>query len=657
MKAISQLLLSFLANAGWQVALIVAAAAVGAWSIHFLAPRRRHALWVAALFMSFGLPLLTCARLITTEQVSSPASSATAIKEISTPAIVEAGRSFEPNPVAVPMSAETPNRFLKINAGLAVSLAGFYLLFLLYRSLRLIGAWRRTRVIKRSAHEISLNEEHEKIFVRCQSAIGVRRVEIRSSAAVSVPLTVGIRRPLVILPERLLVSAEADVLMSAVGHELVHVLRRDYLLNLIYELIYLPLSFHPAAAMMRRKIHQTRELSCDELVTEKLLAAEVYAHSLVQLAGSAVPFGRQATLTVGITDADILEVRVMSLLRKPKLNVRRKKLSLIAAVSLLAVPLVAASAFGVRLDIKSTDVNAPASSQSSDDLLQSQPEKTSLPVSDQDQDQAKRREQREQREAEEKKRAESEKKGEGQASESEMRARREYEEKELRERESSVERELKEKAELDPQLRAELEERARHQEEEIKAKLVARTALARMAKITMEQAIQIANSQNPGKVMDCFLVGQGWESPGKLGKDGHALYHVVIVSPDETNPMITHVMVNALDGTILKTEREERGKENARPGISGGVLNNKAISMPSPEYPAIARAAQASGTVTVQVTVDEQGNVIAARAVAGHPLLQAASVGAARQAKFSPTLLSGEPVKITGVLVYNFVVQ
>ena len=55
------------------------------------------------------------------------------------------------------------------------------------------------------------------------------------------------------------------------------------------------------------------------------------------------------------------------------------------------------------------------------------------------------------------------------------------------------------------------------------------------------------------------------------------------------------------------------------------------------------------------VTVDEDGNVISAAAVSGHPLLRAASVKAAREAKFAPVLLSGQPVKFTGVLVYNFV--
>jgi TonB family protein len=89
--------------------------------------------------------------------------------------------------------------------------------------------------------------------------------------------------------------------------------------------------------------------------------------------------------------------------------------------------------------------------------------------------------------------------------------------------------------------------------------------------------------------------------------------------------------------------------------ISGGVLNGKAISKPQPAYPAVAKAVHASGTVTVQVTIDESGNVVAASAVSGHPLLQAAAVAAARQAKFSPTLLDGKPVKVTGVLIYNFV--
>ena len=88
--------------------------------------------------------------------------------------------------------------------------------------------------------------------------------------------------------------------------------------------------------------------------------------------------------------------------------------------------------------------------------------------------------------------------------------------------------------------------------------------------------------------------------------------------------------------------------------ISGGVLNGKAVSKPLPAYPPVAKAASAQGTVTVQVVVDERGRVTSAQAVSGNPLLQQAAVAAARQAQFSPTLLSGQPVRVSGVITYNF---
>ena len=91
--------------------------------------------------------------------------------------------------------------------------------------------------------------------------------------------------------------------------------------------------------------------------------------------------------------------------------------------------------------------------------------------------------------------------------------------------------------------------------------------------------------------------------------------------------------------------------------IKGGGLNGKAISLPTPEYPAIARQAQASGAVTVQVTVDEEGNVVSAEATSGHPLLRAAAVTAAQKAKFSQTKLNGQLVKVSGVLTYFFTLQ
>ncbi|HEV2904212.1 MAG TPA: TonB family protein, partial [Pyrinomonadaceae bacterium] len=167
--------------------------------------------------------------------------------------------------------------------------------------------------------------------------------------------------------------------------------------------------------------------------------------------------------------------------------------------------------------------------------------------------------------------------------------------------------------------------------------------LAQGAVISMDRAIQIATSKYPGKVLACSL--------GR-DKDGPVFYHLVIIVSEGDKTTTKYVWVSAVDGTIIKTEDERKVSP-----ISAGTLNGKAISLPNPEYPPIARAANASGEVTVQITVDKQGNVIAATAVGGHPLLQGAAVTAARQAKFSPTYLEGQPVVVKGQLVYNFVIQ
>jgi len=86
--------------------------------------------------------------------------------------------------------------------------------------------------------------------------------------------------------------------------------------------------------------------------------------------------------------------------------------------------------------------------------------------------------------------------------------------------------------------------------------------------------------------------------------------------------------------------------------ISGGVLNGKAVFFAVPEYPSGSRE---SGQVMVQILIDEQGTVISAKAVEGPESLREAAVNAASKSRFTPTRLSGQPVKVIGIVVYNFV--
>lgn len=91
--------------------------------------------------------------------------------------------------------------------------------------------------------------------------------------------------------------------------------------------------------------------------------------------------------------------------------------------------------------------------------------------------------------------------------------------------------------------------------------------------------------------------------------------------------------------------------------VSIGVVTGKMLNKPNLPYPPIAKAIGAQGPVAVQVVIDETGRVISARAISGNPTLRAAAEQAALQARFSPTLLSLQPVKASGTITFNFMLQ
>ena len=91
--------------------------------------------------------------------------------------------------------------------------------------------------------------------------------------------------------------------------------------------------------------------------------------------------------------------------------------------------------------------------------------------------------------------------------------------------------------------------------------------------------------------------------------------------------------------------------------VSSLVLTGKVISKPVPPYPIIAKQVGVQGVVTVEILIDERGRVISAQATSGHALLRQAAQQAALQAVFSPTQLNGQPVKVSGVITYNFMLH
>ena len=91
--------------------------------------------------------------------------------------------------------------------------------------------------------------------------------------------------------------------------------------------------------------------------------------------------------------------------------------------------------------------------------------------------------------------------------------------------------------------------------------------------------------------------------------------------------------------------------------VSKGPITGEATYLPKPAYPPIAKSMGAKGPVSVQVLIDETGKVVSATAVSGHPTLLHVAQRAALQARFKPTRLGDQPVKVSGVITYNFVLQ
>ena len=496
MKMSNEVLLTFLLNAVWQVALIAALAAAGSWLMRNALARHHHWVWVGALCLAFVVPMVTSSRALF-DQSSAIANTSLAREGVGS-------RPFEFRPEISTPTTTTSSTF-QLNQTLGWALLILYGAFLLYRILNLVQAWLTTRSIRRSAVDVEADARVESIIRNCERELGTpaREVRVMRSETLPVPVTIGLLRPVIILPDSLLREGNSDLLTSAIGHEFIHVARRDYLLNFIYELLFLPISFHPAAALLRRRVKQTRELCCDELVAERILNAEVYARSLVTLASSAPPLRRlSVTTTVGIADADILEARIMSLLKKPELKTRWKKLWLVAVSLLLLVPSIAAAAFAIRFEVEPF-------------------------AQDPAQQETKKRQQ----------------------------------ETELGKREGQVTDEMKMRMSNDPELRKTM---ARKMEMELEARAAAEAAMVRLAKINMDQAIQVATSHQPGKVLLCSLGAKGWEEPGKLGKDGVVFFHVIIAN--EGSEGSTHVWINAVDGSFMKSEKElPRKARSAQP--------------------------------------------------------------------------------------------
>lgn len=362
MGRISEFAMHCLVNAAWQIAAVAIGASICARLLRNAAAGYRHALWVASLMLSLALPLwglLDSQRGAPLNTAERPAVAVPARESMTSTPDPSPAPAVTANAAASGLRLEDLLRTLRqpvvTSSSLALGIALAYALFLLYRFGVLCRGWMQAQGFRRSACDRELSPLLASVGERCQEAFGLQHVPLLFSTSATTPATVGAWKPVIILPGSLYASTSEETLATMLGHEMAHIARRDYALNLVYEFLFLPISFHPLAVLVKRQIGRTRELACDDMVTERLLEPEAYARSLVRVAGALVLPAGQA-LTLGVFDADILEERIMKLTQNTRrLGARASRLLAICAFSLLCVTCIAISTFSFDLRTDGTD--------------------------------------------------------------------------------------------------------------------------------------------------------------------------------------------------------------------------------------------------------------------------------------------------------------
>jgi beta-lactamase regulating signal transducer with metallopeptidase domain len=352
MTRISEFILNFLLNATWQIVAITMVASVGARLLKHAPARYRYTLWIASLLFSVGLPFWSVFGIQPKEVVTgTPAPGFSNSHPGSQSAKTTNPVTTDPEEGNLSVSNLLVRRSREVETApiLLFALTIAYALFLLYRLTCLARWWRQKERLRQSAYELELPPKVKQIANLCRSVFGLRKVRLVSSTTALLPVTVGAHNPLIVLPERLYSETREETLLSVIGHEMAHVSRRDFGLNLICELVRLPISFHPCTSLIKRQIERARELACDELVTERLLPPEAYARSLVRLANTSVRPTRQA-FVVSIFDADILEERIMKLTQKrQRLSLRFGRTIFITTLTVLCFAALTMSSFSFDL--------------------------------------------------------------------------------------------------------------------------------------------------------------------------------------------------------------------------------------------------------------------------------------------------------------------
>ena len=297
-----RIVVEYLANALWQVPLLVTGVAALLWALG-AGMRTRHHVWLAVLAIAVLLPL---------RGMSGGEAGVPAPRHLSAAApAADADHVLAAEPLrrhGLVIGAEA-TRWL-------VRLHGAVLAFAAWRILR---SWIAARQLVRRSRSIDLAPRAMAIFAQAAHRRNIALPRLRQSDRTISPVVIGARRPVLLLPagfDRL----KDDEIQAALSHEFAHLARRDYLVNIVCQIVALPLAWHPAIHYVHKRIRDTREILCDAAAAEEMASPVRYATCLVAFALRALDGRDAAPATQGLSmfDNRILEERMLHLTQAPE---------------------------------------------------------------------------------------------------------------------------------------------------------------------------------------------------------------------------------------------------------------------------------------------------------------------------------------------------
>ena len=327
----SILIASYVINAIWQIALIAMTGCLLARLLRRFSPKAEHALCVLTLVAAIFLPATPVLRAIFYACFPTPG----------------AGAHILFAPVTIPDNPTAAEGVFTLSSAIIKVIALLYVGSFCYFAARLLWSLQRTAKLLQSADPLALSPAHAQVLSQCLNAFPIKTPRIFSSIGVSGPVVLELRGAILLVPPEFATNCSPQEFLTALAHELGHIERRDFLKNLWYEAISLFAAFHPAIWLIKAQIAQSREMICDRIATERVVAPGTYARSLLSLASMVTSDSRTATANpIGMFDANILEKRIMMLNSKNRRihPLGQYGLTTLAILFVLAVSVVSSNA-------------------------------------------------------------------------------------------------------------------------------------------------------------------------------------------------------------------------------------------------------------------------------------------------------------------------